>query len=114
IYRVKAANISEDINALFAQDQVLEGMERVLKTSSRPVRKILERELSMAQGLVRGNAKNRLSAMLKLPSERPSFQEITVARNAVKEDPFNMNKVSKLQELEQQRGEGTMAGYLDA
>lgn len=113
-YRIKAANISDDIQALFDQDKVLEGMERVLQTASRPVRKILERELSMAKEVVRGSAKKRLTAMLKLPSERPSFQEVTIARNAVREDPFNVRKVSKLQSLEEQRGQGTMAGYLDS
>ncbi len=114
IYRSKAANISDDIQALFSQDNVLDGMSKVLQNASRPVRKILERELSIAESLVRGRAKKRLTAMLKLPSQRPSFQEITVARNAVREDPFNIKKVSRLQELEGQRGEGTMVGYLDS
>lgn len=113
-YRQKAANISQDIRALFKQDEVLEGMARVLQNASRPVRRILEKELKMAKDVVRGRAKKRLTAMLKLPSKRPSFQEVLSARNAVKEDPFNVHKISRLQELEEQRGEGTMAGYLAA
>ena len=113
-YRNKAANISNDINALFKQDQVIEGMSQVLKTANRSVRKVLEKELALAAKVVRGNAKNRLQAMLKLPSSIPSFQEVTSARNAVREDPFNIRKASHLKELEVQRGEETMAGYMDA
>jgi len=114
IYRTKAANISQDINTQFAQTNVLEGMEKVLQTSDSSVRKILEKELLMAKDLVRGNAEKRLSQMLKLPTSRPSYKEVLVARNAVREDPFNMRKVSRLQEMEEQRGQETMAGYLDA
>lgn len=113
-YRAKAANISKDINSLFDQDKILDGMSQVLKTANRSVRKVLEKELVMAKNLVRGSAKNRLSRMLKLPSQVPSFQEVTIARNALREDPFNIRKATQLKALEEQRGGDTMAGYLDA
>jgi hypothetical protein len=114
VYRRKAANISEDINALMERDKDLDGLTLALENASHPVRKVLEKELTLARDLTRGNAKNRLSQLLKLPSRQPSFQEVTVARNAVREDPFDLSKTARLKELEAQRGEETMVGYLDA
>ncbi|MAV92021.1 MAG: hypothetical protein CL676_11430 [Bdellovibrionaceae bacterium] len=113
-FRQKAANISGDINNLFDQEKILSGMEQVLQSSDPRVRKILENELNIAEGLVRGSAKKRLSQMLNLPNSRPSQKQVASARQDVRQDPFNVQKVSQLQQLEKQRGEETMAGYLEA
>lgn len=114
VYRQKAENVSKDINNLFERDNVLAGMEKALSHSPRHVKKVLESEIRMMTKLVRGSAKSRLENLLKIKGESPSYQDLLIARNSVKEDPFSTKKLERLQQLEQQSGSNTMAGYLDA
>lgn len=112
-FKAKAHQIEEKLKELWRSESILEAMAENYRTSAPDVQSLIEEEIVTLQKVAPSYMSARLGRVLKFKTEKPTRNEIMVARRDVKEDPFNVRRAQNLKKLEEQAGSSSMAGIMD-
>ncbi|MGE0529046.1 MAG: tol-pal system YbgF family protein, partial [Bdellovibrionales bacterium] len=112
-YLQRAIKVERDLNQMWNRSQSIQSLQAAYMNASPDLQKLYRKEIQeLAQNAPSG-AQNRLNDLLEMPLQRPSQQDILLARKALQADPFDVLKAEELRRLEARRGQAAMVVYLD-
>lgn len=98
------------LTQLWEDSAVIERLKQDYISANSSMQKILSREMKLIQH-THSQAKKLTQWLTQQTS--PSQQTIDKARLAVRQDPFNSGRLASLESLAKQKGQWTLAGYLN-
>jgi hypothetical protein len=114
VYENKHARIEQTLASLWKQTEAFKSLVTEFRGARPDVRRILGRELNMIVAVAPDNVRSSMVDEMRKAGQPPRAEEVAVARNAAKAQPFNAPSIAKLRDLEIGRGRETMVAYLDA
>lgn len=112
-YMHKSDQIDKKLTLLWGDRASEDALTGGYQTVRRELRPILAGEIRRLAQIAPAAIRTELLEQLQNGPQTPSDQQVLLARKEAKQQPFSVQTISKLRELEVGRGRETMVAYLD-
>lgn len=113
-YLAKSEQIAKKIDLLWGEEDEEKTMVADMQSARKEIRPVLASELRRLAAIAPNAIRAQLQEELKSEPVRPSDRDVQVARRDAQTQPFNSQALTRLRDLENDRGHETMVAYLDA
>jgi hypothetical protein len=113
-HRVKAEDVTTKAKSFWAEATAFETLSQNYAKSDSQARSLLKREIELLSSLAEEPRKTQLASVLTTPEQQSqSVAGVESARDELRRDPMNKQKIAALISLEKQSGGDAMVSYLE-
>jgi hypothetical protein len=113
-YKIKSDNVKAKISAIWDTSRALTRLLEIAENEPGDIRKLAIYELKLLSKYAPQDNKGVIVAAIQSAPKTAKSKEVEEARQAVRNDPFDLEKIEYLKNLELLRGKLTMVGFLEA
>ncbi len=113
-YQSNVIAIDRQLSAIWRSGRALNALASLAQSDLGVTRRLVVRDLKTVLPFAPTSEKSRIVYLIAQAETNPNRTQIAEARSAVRQNPFDLNRVVELKRLESRRGDTSMVVFLDA